>query len=70
MGSKSFVETIKEMLGVRAKGRKVVQTESSYQLREAVADYLYRSDFNPENDDLRPDNRYLWDNRSEKRIGA
>jgi len=47
VGSKSFVEVIKEKLGIRAKGRKVEGTEGLYHLREPQA--AYNSNFTPEN---------------------
>jgi len=58
VGSKSFVEGIKEKLGIRAKGRKVVESGGLYHLREAQVPY--NSDFTPENSDLRAKNTYLW----------
>ena len=58
IGSKDFVEGIKEMLGIRAKGRKVVESGGGYHLREAQAAYL--SDFTSENGGLRPQNTYVW----------
>jgi hypothetical protein len=39
VGSRSFVETVKQFLGIRAKGRDVVEGGQGYQLREAAADY-------------------------------
>jgi putative transposase len=58
VGSKSFVEGIKEKLGIRAKGRKVGESEESYHLREAQAPY--NSDFTPENSGLSAKNTYFW----------
>ncbi len=48
-GRKSFVEGIKEKLGIRTKGRKVGEAGGSYHLREAQVPY--NSDFPPENSD-------------------
>ena len=47
VGSKSFVESIKEKLGIQAKGRKVADSKDLYHLREAQA--AYNSNFTPEN---------------------
>ena len=58
VGSKSFVEGIKEKLGIRAKGRKVEGTRGLYHLREAQA--AYNSNFNPENEVLSAKNTYFW----------
>jgi REP-associated tyrosine transposase len=58
VGSKSFVEGIKEKLGIRAKGRKVGESGGLYHLREAQVPY--NSDFTPENSELRARNTYFW----------
>jgi len=59
VGSKSFVEGIKEKLGIRAKGRKVGASGGLYHLREAQVPY--NSDFTPEKGVLRAKNAYVWD---------
>ncbi len=58
VGSKSFVEDIKEKLGIRAKGREVAGSKELYHLREAQVPY--NSDFTPENSDLRAIKTYCW----------
>ena len=58
VGSKGFVEGIKEKLGIRAKGRKVADSKDLYHLREAQA--AYSSNFVPENGVLSAKNAYLW----------
>jgi len=58
VGSKSFVEGIKEKLGIRAKGRKVGESRGAYHLREAQT--AYNSDFTPEKDGLKAENTYFW----------
>ncbi|KKL95503.1 hypothetical protein LCGC14_1853970, partial [marine sediment metagenome] len=58
VGSKSFVESIKEKLGIRAKGRKVADSKDLYHLREVQA--AYNSNFTPENGVLSAKNTYLW----------
>ena len=39
VGSKTFVETMKEALGFRAKGRKIISADDSFELREVIAPY-------------------------------
>ena len=58
VGSKSFVNNIKEKLGIRAKGRKVEGSRDLYHLREAQA--AYNSNFTPENSVLSAKNTYFW----------
>lgn len=55
--SKSFVEGLKEKLGIRAKGRKVRESGGLYHLSEAQVPY--NSDFTPENSELRAKNTYF-----------
>ena len=38
-GDKSFLELIKKGLGMRAKGRRIYESEDEYQLRERQASY-------------------------------
>jgi hypothetical protein len=38
-GSKSFVEKVKDNLGVKAKGKSITGDRQQYQLRENVADF-------------------------------
>jgi putative transposase len=58
IGSKSFVESVKAKLGIRAKSRQIRELGGSYHLREAQIPY--NSDFTPENSGLRSENAYLW----------
>ncbi len=62
VGSKRFVEGIKEKLGIRAKGRKVEGSRGLYHLREAHA--AYNSNFTPENGFLSARNTYFWKDNS------
>ena len=39
VGDKSFVEQIKQRLGIRAKGRKIHGSEDEYQLRERQSSF-------------------------------
>jgi len=59
VGSESFVMTTKEKLGIKAKGREVVGEDGSYMLRESAAPYS--SILGHENDGLRLENTYFWD---------
>lgn len=58
VGSKHFVEGIKQKLGNRAKGRKVGESRDLYHLRETPV--AYNSNFDPENDVLKVKNTYFW----------
>jgi len=58
VGSKSFVEGIKDKLGFRAVGRKVVGTKDGYELKENMASYS--ADFGTKMSTLRPENSYKW----------
>jgi hypothetical protein len=46
------------VLGIRAKGRKVVEARPVYQLREPQVSYL--TDFSLENDAVGVENTYFW----------
>ncbi len=48
-----------QQLGIRAKGRKVVEGGAAYQLRESQV--AYRADFGPEKDDIAAENTYFGD---------
>lgn len=58
VGNKGFIETIKEQLGILASGRKVLETNDGFQLREEVGTYIANSDI--KNDDIAPQNTYFW----------
>lgn len=49
VGDKSFVEQIKDRLGIRSKGRKLLEEEDGYQLRERQTGYYDRAQFNSSN---------------------
>ena len=59
VGSQPFVESVKNLLGIRAKGREVIEGAKGYQLREEAAGY--QALFQVENSDIGLDNAYLWD---------
>lgn len=58
VGSEGFVARTKQELGIRAKGRRVVQTGSAHQLREPEISYM--ANFDPKNDDIGAENGYFW----------
>ena len=55
-----------EKLGIKAKGQEAVETDGRYQLREPVLSY--KANFTPENNDLRPENKYFWNDIALKSI--
>ena len=57
VGSRSFIENVKALLGFRAKGRDVIEGCEGYQLREGAAHY--QAPFEAGNDDIGPENTYL-----------
>jgi len=59
VGSESFVIMTEEKLGIKAKEREVAGEDGSYALRESPAPY--NSILGYENDILRPENAYFWE---------
>ena len=55
VGSKTFIEKMKESLGFRAKGRKMIGADDTYELREMMMPY-------GEDNDLDSGNTFLWNN--------
>jgi putative transposase len=53
VGSKTFIEKMKKTLGYRAKGRKIIREDDTFELREAVAPFGNA-------DNLDSGNTYLW----------
>ena len=53
VGSKTFIETMKESLGFRAKGRKIICADDTFELREVIPPYGKATD-----QDF--GNTYLW----------
>ncbi len=39
VGSKTFIEEMKESLGFRAKGRKIIRADDTFELREVLMPY-------------------------------
>ena len=52
------MEATKERLWIKAKGRRVLGENGSYEVREPAA--AYGRDFGPENGRLRLQNTYFW----------
>ena len=59
VGTKSFVERVKEKLGIRAIGRKVVADSDGHQLKEPAGSYSPH--FGGQMGLLSPKNTYNWD---------
>ena len=59
VGNKSFIERVKELMGVLARGRKSMESGDSYQLREPPMPYI--APFGGKKGDIGPDNTCLWD---------
>ena len=53
VGSKTFIEEMKKALGYRAKGRKIISADDTFELREAIAPFGNA-------DNLDSGNTYLW----------
>ena len=66
VGSKTFIEVTQEKLGIKAKGRKVVGNDDTYELRESQSSY--NDVFGPEKGTLRPKNAYFWNVYPDKSI--
>jgi hypothetical protein len=58
-GSEEFVTATKEKLGFKAKGREVVGKDGSFELKEPPT--AYGGILRHENDFLRPQNQYFWE---------
>ncbi|MFA4911376.1 MAG: transposase [Desulfobacteria bacterium] len=58
VGSKPFVEKVKELLGFRAKGRRIIEAGEGYQIREESAPY--NALFGAEKEDIVSENTYSW----------
>jgi hypothetical protein len=53
VGSKTIIEKMKKSLGYRAQGRKIVSSDDTFELREALAPFGNA-------DNLDSGNTYLW----------
>jgi len=59
VGREAFVTSTKEKLGVKVKGREVIVGDGSYVLRESPEAYV--GILGHENEGLRLENTYFWD---------
>jgi hypothetical protein len=59
VGSQPFVESVKTLLGIRPKGREVIEGAKGYQIRKEAAGY--QALFEVKNSDIGLDNAHLWD---------
>ncbi len=59
VGSEDFVRRTRQRIGLRVKGRKVVEKGGAFTLCEPMSDYGLFSGL--ENSPIVPENRYLWD---------
>ncbi len=57
VGSGYFVRRTRQRIGIKAKGRKVVENGGAFKLREPISDYGLFS--GPENSPIVPENCYL-----------
>ncbi len=63
VGSKGFVENVKSVLDIRARGRDIIEVNDRYQLRERFVPY--GALFSGENDDIGLENTYYWGDTNE-----
>ena len=63
VGSRPFIENVKEVLGYRAKGRDIMESSEGYQLRERATQY--KALFGAEKGNIGPENSYSWDVNAE-----
>ena len=59
VGSKPFIETIREKLGTLAMGRKVVENDGVFQLREETGTYIVN--YEGKNANIEAKNTFYWD---------
>lgn len=58
VGSKNFIKTIKEKMGILAKGQKILENDGGFQLREEMGTYYAVLDSKKE--DTGAKNAYVW----------
>jgi len=63
VGSRSFVENVKALLGYRAKGRGVIEGNEGFQLREGSPPYKWVLEV--EKDGIGIENTYFWEVNNE-----
>ena len=62
VGSKTFIEKMHETLGFRAKGRKIISTDDTFELREVLTPYGKANN-------LDSGNTFLWNQQPPSLIG-
>ena len=62
VGSQRFIEKMKEALGFRAKGRKIICADDTFELREVLTPYGQASNLNS-------GNTFLWNQKPPSLIG-
>lgn len=67
VGSSGFVETIQSKLGLRGKGRKIIEHESGFQLREKAG--VYNSNYDRIKPDIEVQNTWSWDDNDVVPVG-
>ena len=63
VGSRPFVERVKDELGFKAAHRDVVEADGHYALREAPE--IYAANFSGQTESLSSENTILWSERGE-----
>jgi hypothetical protein len=58
VGSAPFIQNVKALIGGMALGRKVLESEESFQLKEVQ--YPYIAHFGAKKSDIGAENTYLW----------
>lgn len=59
VGSKKFIETTKEKLGILARGRKLFENDEGFHLREEAGTYI--ANYDVKNDNIEAKNTYIWE---------
>ena len=59
VGGRTFIDTVKALLGFKAKGRNIIESGEGYQLREGGV--RYKTLFEGEKDNIGPENAFFWD---------
>ena len=64
IGSRQYVEDTQTKLGIKAKGRSIVENNGAYELRDPQTPYNHV--FDPKKTSLRQNNSYFWGSLSKK----
>ena len=67
VGSERFIQLTREKLGHQARGRKIIEDNEAFALREPHLHY--NTDFDHQTDLLSLENGYLWNVYNEKTVG-